>query len=170
MIILDKRSYSVSRDELTCESVYFEYDKVDGYKVTPKAKKKDSIEVSKIVFVNDTMSEKIIRKKIDKKINYLLEQLKKIEEDETGDEEGIKRNLMDAEKLKIQIINNYVKYLGHTYQSLTLKKIQIIINQLRFKLYMVKDMERQNMMFNNMFFERDNNSIDYGEREGRKGR
>ena len=167
---MDKRSYSVSRNENTCESVYFEYDKIDGYKVTPKVKKKDSIEVSKIVFVNDMMSEKIIRKKIDKKINYLLEQLKIIEEDETGDIDGIKRNLMDAEKLKIQIINNYVKYLGHTYQSLTLKKIQIIINQLRFKLYMVKDMERQNMIFNNMFFDRSNESFEYGEREGRKGR
>ena len=167
---MNNKSYSVSRNEMANESVYFEYDKFDGYKVMPKAKKKDSIEVSMIIFVNDMMSEKIIRKKIDKKINYLLEQLKKIEEDETGDEDGIKRNLMDAEKLKIQIINNYVKYLGHTYQSLTLKKIQIIINQLRFKLYMVKDMERQNMMFNNMFFDRDSNSYEYGEREGRKGR
>ena len=164
VIILDKRSYSVSRNENACESVYFEYDKIDGYKVTPKVKKKDSIEVSKIVFVNDMMSEKIIRKKVDKKINYLLEQLKLIENDSNPDEGGIKRSLMDAEKLKLQIINNYVKYLGNTYQSLTLKKIQIIINQLRFKLYMIRDIEREH----NLFFERDNN-IEY-EREGRRGR
>ena len=59
----------------------------------------------------------------------------------------IKRNLMDAEKLKVQIINNYVKYLGNTYQSLTLKKIQIIINQLRFKLYTVRDLERENSFY-----------------------
>ena len=124
---MDKRSYSVSRSDKSSELVYFEYDKVDGYKVNPKAKKKDSIEVSKIVFVNDSMSEKIIRKKIDKKIAYLLSQLKIIEEDGNPDEGGIKRNLMDAEKLKLQIINNYVKYLGHTYYSLTLKKIQIIV-------------------------------------------
>lgn len=37
------------------------------------------------------------------------------------------------------IISTYVKYLGNTYQSLTLKKIQIIINELRLKLYMLKD-------------------------------
>ena len=127
---MDKRSYSISRNEMASESVYFEYDKVDGYKVNPKTKKKDSIEVSKIVFVNDSMSEKIIRKKIDKKIASLLLQLKLIEENGNPDEGGIKRSLMDAEKLKLQIINNYVKYLGNTYQSLTLKKIQIIINQL----------------------------------------
>ena len=162
---MDKRSYSVSRNEMSNESVYFEYDKIDGYRVTPKATKKDTIEVSKIVFVNDSMSEKIIRKKIDKKIAYLLLQLKLIEESGNPDEGGIKRNLMDAEKLKLQIINNYVKYLGHTYHSLTLKKIQIIVNQLRYKLYTIRDLERENNFFN---FDKDN-EMDYG-REGRRGR
>ena len=163
---MDKRSYSISRDEKTSESVYFVYDKVDGYRVNPKAKKKDSIEVSKIVFVNDTLSEKIIRKKIDKKIAYLLAELKLIEEEGNPDEGAIKRSLMDAEKLKLQIINNYVKYLGHTYQSLTLKKIQIIVNQLRFKLYNIRDIEREK----NVYYNRDNINIEYGEREGRRGR
>ena len=127
---MDKKNYSVSRVKNTGEVIYFEYDKVEGYRVNPKTKKDDAIGVSKIIFVNDSMSEKIIRKKIDRKIAYLLSQLKLIEEDSNPDEGGIKRNLMDAEKLKLQIINNYVKYLGHTYHSLTLKKIQINYNKL----------------------------------------
>ena len=161
---MDKKNYSVSRVKSTGEVIYFEYDKVEGYRVNPKTKKDDEIGVSKIVFVNDSMSEKIIRRKIDKKIAYLLGQLKLIEEDSNPDEGGIKKNLMDAEKLKLQIINNYVKYLGHTYHSLTLKKIQIIINQLRYKLYTIRDIEREN----NLYFEKDNPL--YGEREGRRGR
>ena len=169
MNLMDRRSYSISRDEKSSESVYFEYDKIDGYQVNPKIKKKDSIEVSKIVFVNDSMSEKIIRRKIDKRIVSLMLQLKTIEEDDGNDEEGIQRSLMDAEKLKVQIINNYVKYLGNTYGSLTLKKIQIIINQLRYKLYTIKDMERQNMMMN-LFHQREDDVREYGERSGRKGR
>lgn len=162
---MDKRSYSVARNKMSNESVYFEYDKVDGYRVTPKATKKDAIEVSKIIFVNDSMSEKIIRKKIDKKIAYLLLQLKLIEEDGNPDEGSIKKNLMDAEKLKLQIITNYVKYLGHTYHSLTLKKIQIIVNQLRYKLYTIRDMERENNMFS---FDKEDD-MNYS-REGRRGR
>ena len=158
---MDKRSYSISRDNKKKESVYLEYDKIDGYRVNPKITKDDSISVSKIVFVNDSMSEKIIRRKIDKKIAYLLSQLKLIEEDENPDEGSIKRSLMDAEKLKLQIINNYVKYLGNTYQSLTLKKIQIIVNQLRFKLYTIRDLEREMNIYE---------SMSYGEREGRRGR
>jgi len=157
-MILDKNNYSLSREDKGNEVVYFEYDKVDGYKVSPKAKKKDSIEVSKIVFVNDSLSEKIIRKKIDKRIEKLLLELKLIEEG-ASDEGGIKRSLMDAEKLKVQIINNYIKYLGHTYQSLTLKKIQIIINQLRFKLYTMNDIRRYNNDYNQY--------EEYGSRRGR---
>jgi len=137
-------SYYLSKDKMRSEEVYFEYNKIDGYSVKPKVSKDDEIEVSKIVFVNPEFSEKIIRKKIDKKIEYLLKQLKLIEDDNGSDEGAIKRCLMDAEKLKIQIINNYVKYLGHTYEGLTMKKIQIIISQLRYKLYALKELEREN--------------------------
>ena len=49
--------------------------------------------------------------------------------------------MIQAEKLRIQIINHYVKYLGHTYGSLTLRKIQLIIEQLRYKLYLSMQME-----------------------------
>ena len=48
---MDKKNYSLSREDRGNEIVYFEYDKINGYKVTPKAKKKDSIEVNKIIFV-----------------------------------------------------------------------------------------------------------------------
>ena len=157
--MMDKKSYILSRDNFNKESLIFEFDKLDGYTVNPKIKKENAISVSKILFVNDSMSEKIIRRKIDKKIAYLLSQLKYIEEDSNPDEGSIKKSLMDAEKLKLQIINNYVKYLGHTYQSLTLKKIQIIINQLRFKLYTIRDLEREKNVYDE--------SISY---EGRRGR
>ena len=83
--------------------------------------------------MSPNLSEKLIRKKIDKRIEYLLNQLKVIDED--SDDGFIEKTLMDAEKLRIMIINNYVKYLGHTYHSLTLKKIQIIINELKIRLY-----------------------------------
>ena len=123
--------------------MYLEYDKIDGYQVNPKVKQKDGIEVSKIIFVNPEFSEKIIRKKIDKKIEYLLQKLKEIEDGTDSSDGTIKRTLMDAEKLRVNIINNYVKYLGHTYESLTLRKIQIIINSLRENLYFRKQLEMQ---------------------------
>ena len=162
VIRMGKKSYYLLKNKKKREIVSFELDKLDGYKVNPKTTKKDSIEVSKIIFVNREFSEKIIRKKIDKKIAYLLEQLKIIDEDDSGDNEGaIRKNLMDAEKLRLQIINNYVKYLGHTYESLTLKKLEIIIEQLRYKLYYIEMIKRE------IYF----NQMNYGnELEGRRSR
>lgn len=157
VIILDKRSYSVSRDKMKNESIYFEYDKIDGYQVKPKATKKNAIEVSKIIFVNDSMSEKIIRRKVDKKINDLLKQLKLIEEDDSSDDGAIKKSLMDAEKLRYKIISEYAKYLGNTYQNLTLSKIQIIINQLRFELFKSQAVKMQS-------------NIQYEEYQSKRGR
>lgn len=158
---MENRSYVISRDNKKKETTYLELDKLSGYKVNPKIKKDGSISVSKIMFINDSMSEKLIRKKIDKKINYLLSELKIILEDDNPDEDGIKKSLMDAEKLKLQLINTYVKYLGNTYHGLTLKKLQLIINQLRFKLYTIRDLERNMHMAD---------SFGYEERETRRGR
>ena len=151
-------NYYVSKDKKKKETVYFEYDKVDGYQVKPKVQKENAIKVNKIIIINKDLSEKIIRKKIDVKINYLLNQLKEIEE-EGSDNGNISKSLMIAEKLRMQIINNYVKYLGHTYKSLTLKKIEIIIEQLKYKLYI-----------NTFFKRREIYQVPDEEERGRKGR
>lgn len=155
--MINNQNYYLEKNKNKDEVVYFEYDKNGCYEITPKAQKKNEIEVNKIIFVKPEFSEKIIRKKIDKKIAELLKKLKDIDSDDS-DEGAIKRSLMDAEKLRMQIINNYVKYLGHTYESLTLEKIQLIVNELRFKLFTRKE---QQMIEQNFYYE---------EREGRRGR
>lgn len=147
---MNNKSYYVSKSKSKKETMYLELDKMTGYEVNPKVTKKDAITVNKIIFVNPELSEKIIRKKIDKKIAYLLKELRLIEEDDSSDTGNIKKTLLDAEKLRMQIINEYVKYLGHTYESLTLKKIEIIINKLRFKLYTIKEIERENYYYDQM--------------------
>ncbi len=158
----NKSSYYVSKNKDKKEIVCFEIENVVGYELKPKVKNKDGIQVSKIVIVNPEFSEKIIRKKIDKKITYLLDQLKIIDQDDSGDNEGdIRRSLMDAEKLRLQILNKYIKYLGHTYGSLTMKKIQLITEQLRYKLYYIEVMKRE--MYLNQVSQEE-------EKESRRGR
>ena len=125
------KNYSIEKSKNAKDLVYLEYDKLEGYKVIPKTQKEGAIEVSKIVFVNKDITERLIKKKINKKIEELLSWIN----DEDGDNGNLERNLMDAEKLRMQILEKYVKYLGNTYQKLTLDKLAIIINELKFKLY-----------------------------------
>ena len=156
---MDGKSYYVSKTKKAKETRYLELEKLEGYKVVPKVKEKDAIGVSKIIFVSDDMSEKIIRKKVDKKIEHLLGMLKLIQDDDSTGEDAIKQSLMEAEKLRLQLINNYVKYLGHTYHSLTLKKIAVIIEQLRYKLYTI-EFQKQAIYMND----------EAEEKESRRGR
>ena len=129
-----EKNYYLYKDNKTGEILYLEYEKIKGYPITPKTKIEDAIEVNKIIFVNPSLKEKLIKKKVEMKVRYLLNFL------ETSDEEGttegaIEQNIIEAEKLRINILNRYIKYLGNTYGSYTLNKIQLIINQLRIRLY-----------------------------------
>ena len=149
---MNRKNYFLKKDSLTGEILYLEYDKLDGYNITPKSNIYDAISVNKIVFVNSSLSEKIIKKKIDIKIRHFLKILETIDEDDGNNEDGVRQSLMDAERLKLNILNTYRKYLGNTYQSLTLKKIQVIINQLRIKLYNTMNNKRRGSMFNDLYY------------------
>ena len=149
---MNRKNYFLKKDSLTGEILYLEYDKLDGYNITPKSNIYDAISVNKIVFVNSSLSEKIIKKKIDIKIRHFLKILETIDEDDGDNEDGVRQSLMDAERLKLNILNTYRKYLGNTYQSLTLKKIQVIINQLRIKLYNTINNKRRGSMFNDLYY------------------
>ena len=159
---MEKKNYFLEKDSKSGEMLYLEYDKIEGYNITPKTKIEDAIRVNKIVFVNPTLSEKLIRKKIDIKIRHLLNKLNEFNDD-GDDESGIQNTLMEAEKLRMMIINNYVKYLGNTYQSLTLKKLQIIINQLKIKLYNQVNQKRMSNL-KDLFY------LDEEEQDERRGR
>ena len=102
---MNKFNYYLHKDNKTGEVIYLEYDKIDGYPISPKAKLADAISVNKIVFVNPDLSEKLIRKKIEIRIRYLLKTLNEIDEDDDG---AIKDTLMKAELLRVDMLNKYV--------------------------------------------------------------
>lgn len=163
---MNRRNYYLRKDNKSGEILYLEYDKIEGYNVTPKTKLEDAIKVDKIVFVNPSLSEKLIRKKVEIKIRAFLKVLEEIDNDPSGgDEDGIKNSLIDAERLKLMLLNEYKKYLGNTYGSYSIKKIQIIINQLRIKLYDKVNQRRMFEAVNNF-----NNLYYLDEEEPSKGR
>lgn len=160
---MDNKNFYIEKNKQTNETVYIEYDKIKGYKITPRTKKEDAIEVNKIVIASPKLSEKIIKKKIEHKIAHLFKLLEEISESGGNNEGTIRNTLMDAERLKLMIINNYIKYLGNTYASLTLKKIELIINELRIGLYKSHQKELINYYANNY-------EEEFEEKKGRRGR
>lgn len=158
-------NYFVSKDSKTGEIVYLEYDK-KGYKVKPKTTKKDAIEVNKIVFVSPELTKKLLKKKIDHKISKLLLELNTIDDDDdNGDPSRVRNMLVEAERLKLMIINTYRKYLGNSYTTLTLKKMEIIIDGFRKKLYTINAKKQQELLIRMMELE----AMEASEKKG-KGR
>lgn len=140
-------SYFINKDKKSGEVVYLEYNK-EGYNVKPKVQKEDAIEVSKIVFVSPSLTEKLLKKKINSKISKLLLELNTTYDDE--EDSGTARyrdKLMEAERLKQMIMNTYQKYLGKSYVALTIKKMQIIIDGYRAKLYEINNKKQKEMFF-----------------------
>lgn len=148
-----KSNYFISRDIQSGEVVYLEYNK-NGYSVNPKAKKKDAIEVNKIVFVSPSLTEKLLKKKINNKISKLLLELntfyEESDEDSDSEETRVRNQLMEAERLKLNIINKYKKYIDGNYVGLTLKKLQIIIDGYRSRTSVVYE-KKQKQIFMEMF-------------------
>ena len=140
-------NYYVERNNDTKEIVYIEYNLLNGYKITPKTKKEDAIEVNKIVFVSPTLTEKLIKKKVDLKIKFLLNKLKEIDNEDDDSESGIRETLVTAERLKLTILNNYIKFLGEEYRNFSLKKIQIIINELRVRLFAIREKKAEQLYY-----------------------
>ena len=143
-----EKNYYLHKNKKTGEILYLEYDKIDGYEVTPKTKMKDAISVKKVVFASPSLSSKIIKKKINNIITKLLEFIENI--DDGTDGESIRENLMKTEKLRVSIITKYIKYLGNNYSSLTLKKLELMVNKLENELYKkeIKDRYLDYLMYN----------------------
>jgi len=157
-------NYFVSKDKKSGEVVYLEYNK-DGYNVKPKVQKEGAIEVNKIVFVSPSLTEKLLKKKINSKISKLLLELNTTYDDEEdGGTTRYRDKLMEAEKLRLMIMNTYQKYLGKSYVALTIKKMQIIIDGYKAKLYEINSMKQREMFYRMI------NGLSYDEEEPKRGK
>ena len=82
------KRYHIVKDKEDKSITYFEYDKLDGYDLSPKKSVmiEDAINVNKIVIINPSLANKVAKKKIDIKFKKLVRLLNIIFEsdDDTG--------------------------------------------------------------------------------------
>ena len=73
---MNKKNYNLTKEKIKKVDVAIEYNKLDGYSIKPRIKVKNTIKVDKVTFIKKELSEKIIRKKIDKKNRVSLKTIK----------------------------------------------------------------------------------------------
>ena len=123
--------FLIVKDKETKVIKYFDYDKIDGYRLTSKKNANffDDINISSVIIINPSFSEKIARKKMNSKFERLLTMMNIVcDEDDTG--EGLDIVLDEANKLKMELFNKYRKYLEEEEIELMYKKIEIVEREL----------------------------------------
>lgn len=148
---INNRFYIV-KDKDSKEIRYFDYEKLDGYNL--KAKEKihfeDAIDISRMIIINPTFIEKIATKKINGKFDKFINMMSIVCSMEDSDETGecYRIALDEANKLRMELLNKYKKYISEEKLELMLKKIEILEDELKLRLNIMessmnRDEERQ---------------------------
>ena len=56
---------------------------------------------------------------------------------------------MDAERFRMKLVNEYLKYLGKEYRNLSLEKIELVIEELRKMRYTCTNVRVDNYAISN---------------------
>lgn len=118
------------------EITYMEYDKIDGYQITPKNNLKfaDAINVKSMILINPSLIEKMVDIKARKRFNHLINLLAIIYEDDDTSGEGLRLAHNEAEKFRMEIINKYKKYISEEKLELLENKLAILEDELNLRM------------------------------------
>jgi len=131
---MKKNHYLLIKRKFGNEIVYIDYNKLDGFKIKPRNRVRyDGIEVNKLLIIKPTFIEKIIKRKIKIKLdNYL------IENNDDTDASSLSIVLDDVTRYSQMIKNKYRKYLDDKYYELLLKKVSLLEQELKKKIFKIK--------------------------------
>ncbi len=163
--MIDKR-YLVVKEKNDPTVTYFEYDKMEGYDLSPKKniKIKDAINVNKVVIINPSLMSKVASKKLNMKFRKLLEFITVIfEENEEGEDAGdaYRQGLNEISKLRLEARVKYRKYMEEEAYLLVEKKLDILEQELKTRLYYLEEymLHQYENQLANFYQEQDENSI-----------
>ena len=136
-----ENTYTIVKEEYNGDKVYIDYTKLNGFKFTPKNSfKYNGIKVNSLVVVKQSFIEKLLKKKVKRKLDFYLQYIISLMDNDEDNGTGLKEALNDLERYKSIVEYKYRKYLDQKYINLLLKKIDILEHELKMKIiYMQED-------------------------------
>ncbi len=126
------------------ELVYLNYNSSEGFKFKPKNQVKyNGIKVNKMVIINPSFIEKVLKRKVKRKLDLYLQFLINLLDDENEDPTTLTHALNDLDRYRRTIINKYRNYLDKKYVDLLLKKINLLEREIKEKLFLCMQKEIQ---------------------------
>lgn len=126
------KHYTVARLKSNKEMIVVNYDKFDGYKVTPKNNiNYPGIKVSSLIIIKPSLIEKVLKRKVRIKLDYYLKYLIAVADND--DATDARKALNDLARYKEIVEYKYRKYLDDRYINVLLKKIAVLERELKAK-------------------------------------
>ncbi len=139
------RNYKLHKNDNSKDLLDFQNKKLDGFAFAPKhTNEYMGMEVNKMVVINPSFIEKVLKKKIKRKLDLYLQFIVSVIDDEDTDPSNLRFVLDDLERYRRTIINKYQRYLDEKYINLLLKKIELLKNEIKTKMvYMREPIEKE---------------------------
>lgn len=145
--MINRQYYFITRQGKEGNVVYFDHQRVkEGFQVTPKNQLQyDGITVKKLVIVKQSFVEKVLKRKIKKRLELYLQYIINIidADDDEGADGSLNEVLNDLSRYKDIILYKYQQYLGNEYVELMKQKIELLEYELKLKL--MKTMTYENV-------------------------
>ena len=139
-----KKNYIVAKKQNNGEITFINYNKMDGFKVTPRnSVEYPGIEVNSILLIKPSFIEKVLKRKNKIKLNYYLNYIIEESDDDSSDMREVLDNI---ERYKGIIEYKYRKYLDDKYINLLNKKLGLVEKKIKAKL-IYKELELQQKQF-----------------------
>lgn len=122
-----------------------DYKKLDGFHFKPVNNiSYDGITVKRMVMINQNFVEKVLKRKIKKRLEtYLRFIISIIDSDDDSDITGLRAALNDLTRYKETVRYKYQQYLDEKYARLLLEKIELLEQELKKKIVNYKEPEEK---------------------------
>lgn len=130
-----EKNYIIERHKYDDQNIKLESNKMNGFKITPKNEiMYDGVVVNSLLLMKPSFIEKILKKKNKKKLEYYLQYMILLTEDDNQEPGAISEILNDLSRYKDIVEYKYRKYLDDKYIDLLLKKVNLLERELKTKL------------------------------------
>ena len=124
------KQYLISKSNYKGDIVYLNFDKNNGYKVSPKKNiYYEGIKVNEMVFIKPDLIQKIIKRKIKNRLDFYL---KFLISDESDDD--TRKALGDLQRYRVFVNDKYTMHLSPKYIALLNNKFDILERNLKSKI------------------------------------
>ena len=136
----NNRYYITRKNNSVGVDATIDYSKMGGLDISPKNRiSYDGIIVNKLVIIKSSFIERILKKKIKRKLELYLKFIMDFMDSDEDDGDSLREALNDITRYKDIINYKYRKYLGDKYIDQLLNKIEFLEHELKLKLYIINE-------------------------------